>query len=139
MWYEWISIILMILGAFLMLVAAIGVVRLPDIYLRMAANSKAATLGAAMVLLALAIHFFEIGIATRAIAAIIFLFMTAPIAAHMLGRAAYLTGTPLWERTCLDELHGHYDTRTRRLKGQGGPDTGPLAAADDSSALQEGS
>jgi multicomponent Na+:H+ antiporter subunit G len=81
-------------------------------------------------LIALSIHFFELGIATRAIAAIIFLFMTAPIAAHMLGRAAYVTGAPLWERTCLDELHGHYDTRTRRLEGTSRPETGPLAAED---------
>jgi multicomponent Na+:H+ antiporter subunit G len=130
MWYEWIIVALMVMGAFLMLVAAIGVLRLPDIYLRMAANSKSATLGAVCVLIALSIHFFELGIATRAIAAIIFLFMTAPIAAHMLGRAAYVTGAPLWERTCLDELHGHYDTRTRRLEGTSRPETGPLAAED---------
>jgi multicomponent Na+:H+ antiporter subunit G len=82
------------------------------------------------VLVALSLHFFELGIATRAIAGIIFLFMTAPIAAHMLGRAAYITGTPLWEQTCLDELEGHYDKRTRRLKGTQGPDTGPLAAEE---------
>jgi multicomponent Na+:H+ antiporter subunit G len=130
MWDEWIIVVLMIMGAFLMLVAAIGVLRLPDIYLRMAANSKAATLGAVCVLIALSIHFLDLGIATRAIAGIIFLFMTAPIAAHMLGRAVYITGEPLWERTVLDELHGHYDTRTRRLEGVKGPDTGPLAAEE---------
>jgi multicomponent Na+:H+ antiporter subunit G len=80
--------------------------------------------------MALSFHFFELGIATRALAASIFLFMTAPIAAHMLGRAAYITGAPLWERTCLDELHGHYDQRTSRLEGATRPDTGPLAAKE---------
>ena len=37
---------------------------------------------------------------------IFFLLLTAPVAAHLIGRAAYRTGTPLWERTVLDEWQG---------------------------------
>lgn len=102
-------------GAFFMLVAAIGVFRLPDLYLRMAATSKAATLGAACVLVALAIYFLEWDIAARAVAAVLFLYITAPIAAHMLGRAAYVNGCPLWEKTVLDELRGRYNTQSHML------------------------
>jgi multicomponent Na+:H+ antiporter subunit G len=107
--------IFMFLGAFLILVASIGIYRMPDIYMRLAASSKAATLGAACVLIALAIHFFTVGIAARALATILFLFLTAPIAAHMIGRAAYITGCPLWQGTVLDELKGRYDTKTHVL------------------------
>jgi multicomponent Na+:H+ antiporter subunit G len=81
----------------------------------MAATTKAATMGAVCMLLALAISFFGLGIATRAIATAVFLFMTAPIAAHMIGRAAYFTGVELWEGTEFDELHGRYDQETHRL------------------------
>jgi multicomponent Na+:H+ antiporter subunit G len=106
---------LMFVGAWFILVASIGVVRMPDLYLRMAATTKAATLGAACMMLGLAFYFLGLGFATRAIAAVVFLFMTAPIAAHMLGRAAYSTGVPLWEGTKVDELAGHYDEKTHIL------------------------
>jgi multicomponent Na+:H+ antiporter subunit G len=102
-------------GAFFMLVAALGVYRLPDLYLRMAATSKAATLGASLMLIGIAIYFLDVSLAARAIATVLFLLLTAPIAAHMLGRAAYFTGVPLWEGTVKDELKGHYDPQTHRL------------------------
>ncbi|MCS6926833.1 MAG: monovalent cation/H(+) antiporter subunit G [Candidatus Binatia bacterium] len=109
------SAILIAVGAFFMFVAALGIVRMPDLFLRMSATSKAATLGAASILLATAVYFNDLGIASRALATIVFLLLTTPIAAHILGRAAYLTGTPLWEGTVCDELRGRYDVRTRTL------------------------
>ena len=47
--------------------------------------------------------------------AITFVFLTAPVAAHMIARASYFVGVPLWEGTIIDELRGHYDRRTHRL------------------------
>ena len=49
--------LLLLLGALFMLLAGVGLVRLPDLYLRMSATSKAATLGASLVLLGAALHF----------------------------------------------------------------------------------
>ena len=49
------------------------------------------------ILLALAVHFHDLGITIRALLVLTFFFMTAPVAAHMIGRAAYLVGVPLWE------------------------------------------
>lgn len=95
---------LILVGAVFMLVAAIGVARLPDVYTRMSATSKAATLGASCVLLAGALRFLETGVSGRAVAAIVFVMLTAPVAAHMIGRAAYTTGVPLWKGTQRDEL-----------------------------------
>jgi multicomponent Na+:H+ antiporter subunit G len=112
--HDVISLILMLIGAFFMFVAAVGVVRMPDLFLRMSATAKSATLGAACVLLAAAVHFNDFGIATRAVATIIFLFLTAPVAAHRIGRAAYIKGVPLWEGTVV----GRYDARTHGLAGQ---------------------
>lgn len=95
---------LILVGAAFMLIAAIGVARLPDVYTRMSATSKAATLGASCVLLAGAIRFLETGVSGRALAAIGFVMLSAPVAAHMIGRAAYTTGVPLWKGTRRDEL-----------------------------------
>jgi len=113
-----ISLILMLIGAFFMFVAAVGVVRMPDLFLRMSATAKSATLGVACVLLAAAVHFNDFGIATRVVATIAFLFLTAPVAAHRIGRAAYFKGVPLWEGTVVDELRGRYDAKTHGLAGQ---------------------
>jgi multicomponent Na+:H+ antiporter subunit G len=110
-----ISLILMLIGAFFMFVAAVGVTRMPDLFLRMSATSKSATLGAACILLAAAVHFNDFGIITRAVATIAFLFMTAPVAAHRIGRAAYFLGVPLWEGTTRDDLRGKYDEKTHLL------------------------
>ena len=108
--------ILMFLGATFLLLAAIGVFRMPDLYSRMQAATKAATLGIASMLLGVAIYFDELGVTTRALLVIVFFFLTAPVAAHMLGRAAYIMGVPLWEGTIRDELEGCYEKKTRRLK-----------------------
>jgi multicomponent Na+:H+ antiporter subunit G len=107
---------LMLGGAFFMALAGLGMLRMPDLFLRMSSTAKAGTLGAGLILLAAAIHFDNFSIYTRAIAIIIFLFLTAPVAAHMIGRAAYFDGVPLWKGTVQDDLHGHYRVSTHTLE-----------------------
>ena len=97
--------IALIAGAFFTFVAAVGVYRLPDILMRMHASTKAGTLGTGFILLAVAIITPDIGVITRAIATILFLIVTAPVAAHLIGRASYTVGTKLWKNTIVDELH----------------------------------
>lgn len=96
--------LLLVLGALFMLLAAVGLVRLPDLYLRMSATSKAATLGASLVLLGAAVHFGTAAVAGRAVVIVVFLFLTAPVAAHTIGRAGYRRKSPLWKGTIADEL-----------------------------------
>lgn len=93
-------------GAFFCFVAALGIVRLQDVLIRMHASSKAGTLGAGMILLAVAVHFADVSIVARALAAIAFLVVTAPVASHMIGRAAYASGIRLWKGTVVDEAVG---------------------------------
>jgi multicomponent Na+:H+ antiporter subunit G len=114
---EWLVSALLLLGAVLMLIAAIGLVRMPDLPTRMHATSKAGTLGAGMMLAGVAIHFAEAGVMARAIAAIAFIILTAPVAAHAIGRAGYAMGVPLWSRTVKDELKGHYAGRGGEADG----------------------
>ena len=96
--------LLLVLGALFMLLAAVGLVRLPDLYLRMSATSKAATLGASLVLLGAAVHFGTAAVAGRAVVIVAFLFLTAPVAAQTIGRAGYRRKSPLWQGTIADEL-----------------------------------
>lgn len=113
--YETICSVLLICGTFFMCIAGIGLVRFPDLYVRMSATTKAATFGVGFNLLAAAIHFETLGVQMRAIAAIFFILLTAPVAAHIIGRAAYLNRVPLWEKTLCDQLQGRYKGRTHKL------------------------
>ena len=103
---DWVTAILLLVGAAFMLLAAIGVVRMPDVLTRMQATSKAATLGVSCALAAVAVHFGELSVTTRAVAVILFTFLTAPVGAHMIGRAAYLRRAQLWRQTLHDDLRG---------------------------------
>jgi len=102
----YLTAILVVAGGFFGLLAAVGMLRLPDMITRMHASTKAGTLGAGLIMAAVAVHFMEVGITLRAGAAILFLLLTAPVAAHVIGRAAYHCGIRLWERTWVDELAG---------------------------------
>jgi multicomponent Na+:H+ antiporter subunit G len=99
-----ITAMLLVLGSAFMLLAGIGVLRLPDVFMRMSAATKAATLGLGCMVTAVGVHFEDLGIVTRSILVVAFIFLTAPVAAHMIARAAYSIGTPLWEGTVCDEL-----------------------------------
>lgn len=108
--------LLLLIGTTFTLIAAIGVLRMPDVYLRLQVSTKGATLGAGVILLAVAVSFAEFGIVVRALLIIAFIFLTTPISGHMLARAAYRIGVPLWERSVIDELAGRYDAQTDELR-----------------------
>ena len=95
---------LLIVGSIFCLVAAVGMLRLPDTLIRMHAATKAGTVGAGCILAAEAVVAGELGTTLKAIAAIVFLLLTAPVAAHLIGRAAYHQGIRLFEKTWIDEL-----------------------------------
>lgn len=101
---EQISAGLLLLGSAFMLLAGIGVLRLPDLFMRLQAGTKASTLGIACILLGAAVHFQDIAVTVRAVLVIGFFCMTAPVGAHMIARAAYAAGVPLWEGSITDEL-----------------------------------
>jgi multicomponent Na+:H+ antiporter subunit G len=96
--------LLLLLGGVFMLLAGVGVLRMPDLFMRLQAATKAATLGVGCVLLAVALHFGDLTTVVRALLVIAFVFLTAPVAAHMIARAAYSVGTTLWDGTLVDEL-----------------------------------
>lgn len=101
---EQVSAMLLLVGGCFMLLASLGILRLPDLFMRLQAATKASTLGTACILLATAIHFQDLAVTTRAMLVIAFFVLTAPVGAHMIARAAYAVGVPLWEGSVADEL-----------------------------------
>ena len=78
------------IGTVFMLISAVGIVRLPDVYARMHAAGKASTLGVACILLSAGIYFYETEL-FRMVLLIVLFFITAPIAVTTMARAAYRT------------------------------------------------
>ncbi|MGX5665566.1 monovalent cation/H(+) antiporter subunit G [Rhizobium daejeonense] len=99
-----VTAILIVVGALFALVAAIGINRLPDLYTRMHAASKAGTVGSGLLLLALGIFSGDIAVFTRALAGFFFFILTAPLSAHLLARAAHQFGYTLSTVSVMDEL-----------------------------------
>jgi len=127
----WIVAILMCLGAFFVFIASLGLVRMPDLFMRMSATSKAGTLGAGLMLLSAAVYFNDFAITIRVASIIAFITLTIPVAAHMIGRAAYFDGVPLWEETKTDELRGHYYLPTHELESK------PISPSDHDQIQKE--
>lgn len=98
---------LLIIGALFSLLAVIGILRLPDLYSRVHAASKAGTVGSGLVLVAIALVAFDAAVILRALVGIIFFMLTAPISAHLLSRSAYIAGYKPWAETVLNELEEH--------------------------------
>lgn len=101
---EILTSLLLLLGSFLCLMAALGIVRLPDALTRMHAATKAGTLGVGLLVVAEVVCYHDLGISLRAATIIFLLLLTTPVAAHLIGRASYLSGVQLSSRTWIDEL-----------------------------------
>lgn len=93
-----IVILFLVIGTFFVISASIGVIRFPDVYTRLHASTKAATLGIAGIMIGSFIFLYtEHGIVSgKLILGIIFMLLTAPVSAHMIGRAAHSTGVIPW-------------------------------------------
>lgn len=114
---SWLILILFLFGLFFVLVAAIGVLRLPDFYSRTHAAAKAGAFGGSLILVAVALAFGSGWVAFKVVLIILFFYATTPVASHMVGRAAYLRKTRRWEGTQCDEISGKYRLKDRTLEG----------------------
>jgi multicomponent Na+:H+ antiporter subunit G len=96
--------LILVAGALFCLLAAIGIVRLPDLYTRLHAASKAGVVGTGLILLAVALISTDGANVLRAILGIVFLLLSTPIAAHLLARAAYKAGELPTSATVTDDI-----------------------------------
>lgn len=103
--------VLVVVGTLFVLLAALGIFRFPDVLTRTSASTKAAGLGVSLVLAGAAFLFGTPEAAVKLGLAVILQFLTAPVSGHVIGRAAYRSGAPLWEGTHTDDLRTYYAER----------------------------
>lgn len=115
--------VLLISGAACTLLAAVGIVRMPDLFTRLQASSKAATLGAILALSAVGIHFGAGPVGIKAIVVILFLALTTPVGAHCIARAAYLSGERMVDAGARDEWAQHHQGHDDGSGGASGDQT----------------
>ena len=101
--------VMWIAGAAFALLAAVGVLRMPDVFTRMQASTKASTLGLGCLLIGAAVQLGDFASFIRILSIGAFVLLTTPVAAHVIARAAYLADVPLWEGTVLDERRRDLD------------------------------
>ncbi|HMP74119.1 MAG TPA: monovalent cation/H(+) antiporter subunit G [Kiritimatiellia bacterium] len=100
---EILTLVFMYTSGIFMMLAAIGIIRMPSLFTRMHAATKVGAMGLTCAMLAVAFHFGDLGITTRALLVILFFLLTAPVAAHMIGRSAYMSGIPLARTAVVNE------------------------------------
>jgi multicomponent Na+:H+ antiporter subunit G len=121
--------VLLLVGSAFSLVAALGIVRLPDFYMRMHAATKASAFGLVLIFAGSALYFAEFLVLLEILLIVFFVYVTAPVAAHLIGRAAYHMDVPLWKETQVDELRDDMNTANREKRS----DTGCLLPDVDGS------
>jgi multicomponent Na+:H+ antiporter subunit G len=110
--------VLSFFGTIFVLLAAVGLLRMPDTYLRISVTTKAATLGIGLLLLAAVVHFNELSITSKVLAIILFIILTAPVSGHLIGRTSYFSGVKLWKNSVMDDLNGKYQKKTQVLNSE---------------------
>ena len=90
-------------GAVFALLAAVGVLRMPDVFTRMQASTKASTLGLGCLLIGAALQMGDFASFIRIASIGAFVLLTTPVAGHVIARASYFANIPLWSGTVLDE------------------------------------
>ncbi|UNK21323.1 monovalent cation/H(+) antiporter subunit G [Paenibacillus sp. N3/727] len=110
-----------LIGALISAVSAFGLIRLPDVYLRSHAATKSSTLGVLLILTGAFLYFmfYVDHVSAKLLLGIIFVFITAPVAGHLNGRAAYRSGVPLWNQSTHDDLGPALEKEYKNSKDRG--------------------
>ena len=125
-----VTAILLVSGGLFAFIASVGMLRLPDVIIRMHAATKAGALGSGLIFLALACYYLDLSTTLRALAAVFFLLLTAPVAAHLIGRAAYCSRVNLWHKTWIDEFANVCDWCEIAAEGDKSGDADPSCRLD---------
>lgn len=96
--------IITLIGSLFLLLGALGIFRMPDVYNRMQAGTKATTLGTIFFLFGISLGHLECGCFGKIVVLILFVMFTNPVSSNALARAAHFTGIKLTDRTVKDDL-----------------------------------
>ena len=120
MFFEVVAGLIMVAGSFFALIGSLGLLRLPDLYTRLHAGSKAVTLGVGGMALGSILVAPTLSEGAKILLAVVFLFFTAPITSHAIGRAGYYSGVSMSPETVKDEYETYaiIDRREKLLKAR---------------------
>ncbi|MCG8553389.1 MAG: monovalent cation/H(+) antiporter subunit G [Desulfobacterales bacterium] len=96
---EILMVICLITGTFFTLMAALGLLKMPDIYMRIHAATKAGTFGIGMIVFAVFLFFMDTPVTSRVVGIMLFLIMTTPAAAHLLGKIIMTSSYRMWRNS----------------------------------------
>ena len=100
-----VAALLLVIGCAFAAIAGLGVLRLPDLFTRMHAASKAGVVGAGLILLAVSMVALDYAVVLRCLLGILFLLLTTPVSAHLLARSALRAGVKATDATSINEMH----------------------------------
>lgn len=102
---ELLAVFLILIGTIFTFLSAIGLIRLPDVYTRSHAASKSTTMGVLFTLVGTFVFFIVEGyFSIRLFLGIFFVFLTAPVASHVIVRSAYRSKVALTKESIQDDL-----------------------------------
>jgi len=101
---QYITLVCIWIGIAFIGIAAIGIIRMPDVYTRMSAVTKAVALGVGFILMGVVFHFNDTTVLVKATVIFVFLVFSLSVSAHVIGLAAYEDRTPMTDLTFRDEL-----------------------------------
>lgn len=131
---EIVAAVVALIGSLFLLLASLGLIRMPDVYNRMQAGTKATTLGSILVFIGVA--FFIPGAWPRLLVLVLFIFLTNPLSSHALARAAHRSGVPVIVPGKTGPDGGRDDlaeARRRNAETPYAPDTSDRSETDDGS------
>lgn len=104
--FEFLAALLILIGGIISVISAFGMIRFPDVYSRSHAATKSSTLAVLLTLLGAFLYIWasESLISVRLLLGILFVYLTAPVAGHLIVRAAYRSNVKLSDSTIEDEL-----------------------------------
>ena len=101
---EFFGAIITLIGSIFLLLGGLGILRMPDVYNRMQAGTKATTLGSILFLAGISVGHYECGCIGKLVIIILFVIFTNPISSNTLARAAHFAGIKLTSRSVKDDL-----------------------------------
>ncbi len=115
---ETIGMILICIGVAFDFLGVLGLVRLPDVYNRLQAATKCVTFGSAGILLGVLLIQGFTSFGFKALLGIVFIFLTSPVAAHAISRAAHRSGIPLTKESIIDTYAKDKELKEETLIGE---------------------
>jgi multicomponent Na+:H+ antiporter subunit G len=113
LWVEILSSFFILAGVIFIVISSVGLLRLPDFYIRISVVTKAITLGITLILLGIGIYFNNLLIGSKILLIISFMMITAPISAHIIARAATKNKVPFWKKTLLKDFQPYLDKQQK--------------------------